>query len=160
MGKLSKTLDQRRLLLYYHTIREPLDSPTRQATFLKRVKPNLGNKKRVGRPKKNWTEMNQRKAWKHFRKLYGPIDPKIKKKHYDHSSKFIQHWLNTAVNLRLFPPPKARSKQSPEEDQSATAAVAQRDQVFIPLPRPPSAQGWIDQRFMDSIRPPSPALQV
>ena len=95
-------MDERKLTLYLHTLRDTDEHPAKQATFSSNSgKPNLGSKRRVGRPKINWIEANQRKAWNMLKEKH-PI-PEITAKRYKSSSKFIQDWIHTAANLRLIP---------------------------------------------------------
>ena len=80
-------------------IREDKHSPGRQASLIGTgITPNLGNKRRVGRPKKNWTITSVKKAWK---TLQSKTEPGTLTKNFRENSKHIQHWIRDAAELRI-----------------------------------------------------------
>ena len=98
INKISTDLKESQLRLLKHILREPGDAPTRLATFQKtRARPNIGTKKRVGRPRQHWTVQLMRRAWKDLRKQM----PEHKHNKFRKRSRTIQHWLYDAANLRL-----------------------------------------------------------
>ena len=98
LTKVSKEVKRAQMKLFTHLLREPADEPTRQATFQNtEARPNIGHKKRVGRPRQNWTIKLMKKTWHNLRKEI----PEHRRKKFRKRSKTIQHWLHDAANLRL-----------------------------------------------------------
>ena len=100
--KISTQVKQSQHTLLLHTLREPPDAPTRQATFRNdKARPNLYNKKRVGRPRKHWTIQTMRRAWNTLRPTL--TDPTLQHKKFRKRSRTIQNWLHAAAVLRIIP---------------------------------------------------------
>ena len=98
--KISKTIKEAQHTLLMHTLREPPEAPTRQATFKgTKASPNIHTKKRVGRPRQHWTVQTMRRAWRTLRPTLD--DPALHHKKNRKRSKTIQNWLHTAAVLRL-----------------------------------------------------------
>ena len=100
--KVSSQVKQAQHTLLQHTLREPPEAPTRQATFRNnKASPNIHSTKRVGRPRKHWTIQTMRRAWRALRPTLS--DPNLHHKKFRKRSKTIQDWLHTAAVLRIMP---------------------------------------------------------
>ena len=61
---LTEVLETKRLKLLGHILRRPRAHPQQQVTFASSLAlPKAPLNRRVGRPRKNWTIENMRKAW-------------------------------------------------------------------------------------------------
>ena len=65
--KVSKYIRNEKVKYIGHLIREAKTEPTRMATFYGEAKPDLGNKKRIGRKKNSWIKGGLKTPWKRIR---------------------------------------------------------------------------------------------
>ena len=61
--KISNILQEKRLAYLGHLLREPDDEATKQATFYKTNAPNIGHRRRAGKPRINLTIAPMEEAW-------------------------------------------------------------------------------------------------
>ena len=66
---ISETVRKRANTYFGHIVREEDDEPTRAVAFTKEM-PNLGWRKRKGRPRKNWIEEKVKEAWNIIKEEY------------------------------------------------------------------------------------------
>ena len=102
--ELTRRLQRERIKFMGHLLREDKQEPTRRATFVDNSTPNIGWKKRIGRPRNNWIEETMRETWQKHRKSlpYGMRKHKNKKRKFNIRDKKVRQGLYLGAKSRLF----------------------------------------------------------
>ena len=102
--ELTKRLKRDRIKYLGHLLREDKREPTRRATFNPNNTPNLGYKKRPGRPRNNLITETTEEAWKSHRKQlpYGQRKHKSKKRKFNLKDPRVIKGLWIGAELRIY----------------------------------------------------------
>ena len=102
--RLSERLKDERIKYLGHLIRESKDEPTRQAALNRNNTPNVGWKRRRGRPRNNWIELTMKEAWKRHRERlpYGKRKHKNKRRKFKTQDKKVIRGLVLGAEWRIY----------------------------------------------------------
>ena len=125
--RLSKRIKRDRIRYLGHLFREEKNEPTRKAIIIAEHTPNLGWRKRIGRPRNNWLEETMRDAWNTLRAKL----PYGKRKHKDKrifnlADKKCRLGLLLGARHRIFYTLKKRQNQHLPADAVAGWPMASR----------------------------------
>ena len=102
VDKISTIIRKSQLTYFGHLLREPATEPTKRATFVRNRLPYLGSKRRIGRPRKNWTIQMMKRAWKKTQHEFMTGDEEERTRRFHYNDPLIQGWIEFAATCRLF----------------------------------------------------------
>ena len=94
---LREQIEAQQMKYFGHIIREAENEPTRKATFIHDMIPNIGRKQRVGRPRCNWIIAHMKKAFNITKRDLMQDHDKDQALKFKHQSPSVQSWIHYAA---------------------------------------------------------------